>query len=634
MSTHPRIHSDGAALIDAIIATLGKRIVVGLPLGLGKANHLINELYRRACQDPELELVIFTALTLEAPVPGSELEKRFLGPISQRLFDDYPALEYARDMRHSALPENVTVRDFYLAPGAWLNSPIAQQSYTSINYTHALDALIRAGVNLVLQLVAPADPDRGERYSLSCNPDITVDLLEQRRAGKIDFICAAQVNGALPFLGGEADREAGDFDHILQSPDCEFPLYSPPHKPVSKTDYAIGLQVARLVPDGGTLQIGIGSIGDAIAQGLLLREQNNALFKQLIRQLGEDDNPELMHTGVFEQGLYGVTEMLVEGFLALLQAGILRRTVGGAAVHGGFFVGSPVFYRLLEQLSPQQRDQIAMMPVSFTNTIGDSLPYRPDEPERSDAIGRESAKREARVGARFINSAMMATLNGSVVSDGLEDGRVVSGVGGQYNFVSQAFDLPGARAIITLPATRTKKGQVKSNILWNYGHTTLPRHLRDIIVTEYGVADLRDKSDAEVMAAMLGIADSRFQPELLKCAQAAGKLPDDYQIPERFRQNTPERIHSALAEGYQAQQLPAFPLGSGLSDDEEHLAKALAKLAPQVGDWRSMAALVIRGWRRPMTERMRSSLQRMQLEHPKGARERLYRALLVATLED
>src|SRR5689334_6194745 len=122
-----------------------------------------------------------------------------------------------------------------------------------------------------------------------------------------------------------------------------------------------------------------------------------------------------------------------------------------------------------------------------------------------------SASSTARRDARLINNAIMATLMGAVISDGLENGQVVSGVGGQYNFVAQAFALEGARSVPALEATRTTGAKVQSNIRWRYGHETVPRHLRDIIVTEYGIADLRGKSDADVIAAMLRVVDSRFQ---------------------------------------------------------------------------------------------------------------------------
>ncbi len=160
-----------------------------------------------------------------------------------------------------------------------------------------------------------------------------------------------------------------------------------------------------------------------------------------------------------------------------------------------------------------ERAKFHMTAVSFVNEL----------------YGDEAAKRAARVKGRFINNAMMATLLGDVISDGLDNGKVVSGVGGQYNFVAQSFALDDARSIIMLRSTRNSNGRVTSNILWNYGHTTIPRHLRDIVVTEYGIADLRGKSDRDVIAAMVCVADSRFQDELLSQAKNAGKIEKDYE---------------------------------------------------------------------------------------------------------
>src|SRR5690606_20913064 len=126
-----------------------------------------------------------------------------------------------------------------------------------------------------------------------------------------------------------------------------------------------------------------------------------------------------------------------------------------------------------------------------------------------------------------------------------------------------------ARSIITLRATRQRHRKVESNIRWRYGHTTLPRHLRDIIVTEYGVADLRGRSDAQVVAAMLNITDSRFQKALLQQAKDAKKIAVDYQIPVEFCRNTPERITSALANSHTLEHLPTFPLGCDFSEAEQ-----------------------------------------------------------------
>ncbi|WP_204283139.1 acetyl-CoA hydrolase/transferase C-terminal domain-containing protein, partial [Klebsiella pneumoniae] len=81
--------------------------------------------------------------------------------------------------------------------------------------------------------------------------------------------------------------------------------------------------------------------------------------------------------------------------------------------------------------------------------------------------------RRARVDARFVNNAMMATLMGAAISDGLENGQVISGVGGQYDFVAQAFALQAARSLLSLEATRLAGRKVQSNIRWSYGHETI-----------------------------------------------------------------------------------------------------------------------------------------------------------------
>ena len=140
-------------LADAIIDRVGKAIVLALPLGLGKANHVANVLFARAVVDPSIRLRIFTALTLEKPHPGAELERRFIGPIAERCFGGYPDLAYAVALR-KGLPPNVEVDEFFFQAGSRLNVPVAQQSYISANYTHALGAVLQRGVNVVGQLVA------------------------------------------------------------------------------------------------------------------------------------------------------------------------------------------------------------------------------------------------------------------------------------------------------------------------------------------------------------------------------------------------------------------------------------------------------------------------------------------------
>jgi hypothetical protein len=220
----------------------------------------------------------------------------------------------------------------------------------------------------------------------------------------------------------------------------------------------------------------------------------------------------------------------------------------------------------------------------------------------------------------------MATLLGAVVSDGLEDGRVVSGVGGQHNFVTQAFALPDARSIITVKSARRSHGKVQSNIRWSYAHTTIPRHERDIVISEYGIADLRGKSDEAVIAAMLSIADSRFQQELLRTAKDAGKIAKTYEIPAAFRDNTPARIEEAL----KPLDLPAFPFGTDFTPTEQRLVPALERLASATAAQRIQMGLT-GAFRNPTSDDV-DALARMKLEGPRTIADRMYRILLLGAL--
>jgi acyl-CoA hydrolase len=610
----PERFDDPVRLANAIIEKVGKTITLALPLGLGKANHIANALYARAASDSSIRLTIFTALTLEPPRARSELERRFLDPIAQRLFAGYPPLDYAKAIRAGTVPPNIQINEFFFEAGQWLNSPYAQQHYISTNYTHALHCVLDRGVNVVAQLVAHRSEEAPHPYSLSCNPDLTLDLLALRRRGGVDFMFAGQINSELPFMPGDAAIGAEEFDFMLSSPATDFPLFAPPREPVSLADYAAGLHAARLVPDGGTLQIGIGSLGDAVAQALVLRQSHNAEFLKLLMQLGYSPAwKDTVHTEPFATGLYGCTELFVEGMLDLFRAGILKREVDGVVLHAGFFVGSRAFYRSLREMPRETARKFGMTSISFVNEL----------------YGDEDAKRRARTDARFLNDAMMATLLGDVISDGLEDGRIVSGVGGQYNFIAQGYALEGARSAILLHATRKAGGKTQSNIRWRYGHTTIPRHLRDIIITEYGVADIRGKSDSEVIAAMLSITDARFQEELLRQAKDAGKIERGFELPEDARDNTPEAIERALKPAADAGLLPLFPFVTDFTEVEQRLVPALEKLKSASPG--TLAGLFLRGLgaRAPKDE---DCLDRLRLADPKTLSERLYAALVRGAL--
>jgi len=497
------------------------------------------------------------------------------------------------------------------------------------------------------------------------------------------------------------------FDIVVTDAAGTHDLFGPPNNKVGLADYAIGLHAASLVADGGTLQIGIGSLGDAIAQALIVRDRHGAEFRRILESICPDgiDAREL---GRFDTGLYGCSEMFVNGFLKLIEAGIVRREVFGDAtlqrildagggepavtpallralldsrrirarldagdleflqhygilraevrlqgddivagdvsvandlrneasfaavsspamlgsrlrhgifMTGGFFLGPNDFYERLRTMPPQELAKIDMTRIDFINQL----------------YGNEDLKRAQRRKARFMNTTMIVTLLGAAASDALESGQVVSGVGGQYNFVAMSHALPDARLIMMLRATHDNKDGLKSSIVWSYGNVTIPRHLRDVIITEYGVAELRGQPDGEVVKRLLAIADSRFQDELVRQAKANGKLAADYEIPERYRNNFPHALAEQLQPWAEAGLLPDFPFGTDLTDDELHIVRALKKLKHATQHPAELVSMAVRSlWEGK--EAPHAYLERMGLADAHSFKDMFVRRLFAGNL--
>ena len=719
MPAAPILLSDVQTCVDQLIERVGRDVRVGLALGLGKPAELVNALYARAKADPSISLTLLTALSLEKPIAGSKLEAAFLDPFLARVFEGVTELDYAKDVSAKRLPPNVRVKEFFFRPGSRLSNAEAQRDYISTNYTFAARDVFLQGCNVVMQAVSRRETDAGTRYSLSCNPDTGPELIallrEAEASGERKVAVVALVNQNLPYMALDAEVEPGVFDFIVDDARCHSALFSTPKTPVGTPDYAIGLYASSLIRDGGTLQIGIGSLGDAIVHALRMRQTDNANYVAALDALGAtQNNGKLIHavggTAPFQTGLYGATEMFVDGFWQLLRIGVLKRRVydfwalqqlinegacdpqhltpevldgfvrhgvrvirrqdfavlqrhglfrddvdydngqmifadgtrvianvadpdsraamarhalgsqlrGGVVLHGGFFLGPRDFYDGLREMTQAERDLICMTGVNKVNQL--------------DLNPR--LYREQRIHARFINTGMMATLNGAVVSDGLADGRVVSGVGGQYNFVAQAHQLRTGRSILMVRAVRTPDdgGASTSNIVTDYGHCTIPRHLRDILITEYGVADLRAQTDADVAKRLLNVTDSRFQQQLLEKLQKAGRIESGYRIPDAFRSNTPDALAARLRPVSDAGLLPAFPFGSDFTAQELRLARALKAVksrAASTPKWK----LAWKAWRAPdPSAEVLEDLRRLQLEQPLDLEQRVARALLVEEL--
>jgi acyl-CoA hydrolase len=720
MTAHapPRVTADVEALVDSILARVGKRVVMALPLGLGKPCRIVNALYRRAEKDPDLHLIIVTALSLGRPSPRNDLERRFMDPLMERIFGDYPALAYLEPLAKGTLPDNVEILEFFLTPGKSLDNALEQQHYISSNYTHVVRDVTALGVNVCAQMLAREVNNGRTNYSLGCNADLTHELINQMRERERQgqpVAVVGEINGNLPFMVNDALVPPAAFDLVLDNPSCTYTLPGPPNLAVSTVDHALGLLASTLIRDGGTLQIGIGSLGDAIACATRLRHEDNTAYRGLLADLEleakfGDAVAAMGQTGVFEKGLYGASEMFTNGFWELYRSGVLKREVymnetlqqlvnesrirpefdqqildvlleagviqprltrldvawlkrfgifkasvvydedglrvppdlriesdltvagnrdrivrhclgerlqGGIVMHGGFFLGPHAFYEGLRGMDHRERQKFSMTSVMFVNQL----------------YGRQRLAILQRTDARFFNTAMMVTLGGAACSDGLEDGRVVSGVGGQYNFVAMAHELPGARSILMLRSTRTKKGRTTSNILERYGHTTIPRHLRDVVITEYGIADLRGRTDGEVVAALLKIADSRFQEGLMRSAKTSGKLPRDFRIPAAFRSNLPERLADQLAGAKRKGLLPSFPFGTDLSEEEIALGGALQGLKARLGSAGGIARAAARALESgPVPEAATACLERMGLADPQTLAEKMARRMIVSEL--
>ena len=619
--------NNAQATARTIVEQIGKTVVLGLPIGIGKATQVADALFAMAEQDTSLSLTIFTGLTLEPPRGRSELERRFLEPLVERLYSGWPVPRYADAIRQRSLPPNITIREFYLRPGAYLGNTYVQQQYSSINYSEVAGELIRMGVNVVAQLVATSS-DQPDKYSLGANPEITLDLLpyfmEQRAAG-LPALLVGQMNSAMPYMYGDSEIDRESLDIVLDDPDADHPLFPLPNRSVGDGDYATAMHVASLVRDGGTLQVGIGSLSDAVAHCLKLRHNAPDIFAEVLEQLPGGTATARrrtlpIETGSFRDGLYASTELLSDALFALFVEGIVRRPASDdvdTVIHAGFFIGSNSLYEGLRNLPPEKRLLIDMTRISKVNTL----------------FGDERRKRQQRRDARFINETMMVTLLGAAVSDALEDGQVVSGVGGQFDFVSMAQSLDDAMSILMCRARRQSKIKASSNIRWNYGHNTVPRHHRDIYITEYGIAATRGCSDRDTIDRILHIADADFHSELVAAAKAAGKLEEHYTMADDAANNRPAALRSVFDQ-YRA-DFPAYPLGTDLTNNEQVLAEALGWLKLNTANTGAKLGTVLQSLLDGHTadEREQEALARMGLAETSGFSQAIMKRMLKLALQ-
>lgn len=703
-------YDDCDITVKKILARVGKTIVIGVPLGLGKPIGILNALYRQASKDKSIHLTIMTALTLTRPLIHNDLEKKFLEPILERILGDYEDPLYEHFRAKQQLPTNIKVIEFFLTPGKYLKNKQAQQDYISSNYTNVIRDTLNHSINVVAQQVSRSDayPDQ---YSLSCNTDLFNDVTQSLKKMELDgkkIAVIAEINSNLPFMLGDAIIKSTLFTDVVDTKKYRS-LFALPKPQLTIQDHLIGLYSSSLIKDGSCLQMGIGKISDAISSALILRHKENSLYQDMLNKIQAHKKFNEIILPVedlvpLEQGLYASTEMLSDGYMHLYTEHILKKRVydhiklqqllnskiitenitpdyidillennvinskltqddvvflqkfgifnsniayksgnlilssnviihadllsleskkliiekclgkslkSGKIIHAGFFLGSNELYNQLNKLPIDELQLFEMTEIARTNKLCWS--HELSELQRQQA--------------RFINEAMMITLEGTIISDGLKDWQEVSGVGGQFDFATMAQKLTNARFVINCHSTRNAKGKTSSNILWNYPNMTLSRNLRDIIITEYGIADCRSKTDSEIIKAILNITDSRYQNKLLNTAKHYGKVASDYKIPKIFQKNYPDELQSILQEFQFSGFLKPYPFGSELTEDEQVIKKALIFLKNstklQLVYTIARAFLFFRA-----DINYSQYLLRMRLHHPKTIKEFVYKKLL------
>jgi acyl-CoA hydrolase len=301
-------------------------------------------------------------------------------------------------------------------------------------------------------LVHTAPPDA--RGYLSLGAGVGVALPAARRAPLV----IAQVNPNMPRALGNAWLHTSQVDVCV---DVDEPLTEYPPPVVGEVERAIGRHVAALVPDGATVQVGVGAIPQAVLEGLA-DHRDLALHSLLV-----DQGVALVERGV----VTGARKRVHRGRMDLAEAMGTRRTFD--FLHDNAAVN--------------------MESAAYTH-----------DPHVIASLDRFVA----------INSALEIDLGGQVTAESLGP-RQVAGIGGQFDFVLGASRSPGGAAVIALPSTG-RDGAVSRIVphLAAGAAVTTPRYLADWVVTEHGAARLRGLSDRARATALIAVAHPRFQGEL------------------------------------------------------------------------------------------------------------------------
>ncbi|MCX6652215.1 MAG: GNAT family N-acetyltransferase [Methanomassiliicoccales archaeon] len=336
--------------------------------------------------------------------------------------------------------------------------------YTPANLSEIADLLESNIIHVDYALIQVAPPDENGNCSLGVSVDIT------KSAAKAAETVIAQVNPRMPVTGGDSMVHVSEIDAFVYQ---EEPLleWKRPREDEPEVQ-AIGKHVAALVEDGSTIQIGYGSIPDAVVHSLI---------------------------GKKDLGVH--TEMFSDGLIELIEAGVVtghKKTLHPGKVVASFVLGSQKLYDYVDR-----NDTFEFYPSSYTN---------------SPCTIRQNRHMVA------INSALSIDLTGQVCADQLEH-EFYSGIGGLADFMRGASMSKGGKSIIAIPST-AQNGKVSRivPVLPEGSAVAVNRCDVHYVVTEFGIAELRGRTIGQRTLELIDVAHPKFRASLLEEAKRLGYL--------------------------------------------------------------------------------------------------------------
>ncbi len=358
-----------------------------------------------------------------------------------------------------ALAGHLRHRALFIGANARVAVAEGRAEYVPVFLSDIPHLIRRGAIQIDTALINVTPPDRHGFCSLGPSVDVTLAAVGAARR------VIAQLNPALPRTHGAGFVHV---DRITFGVAVDQPPVAVPLPAIGAVERRIGERIAALVPDGATLQMGIGAIPAAVALSLVDH-----------RDLG-------IHTEMF-------TDVVVD----LVERGVVtgaRKEVDPGRIVSAFVCGTARLYAFLDD-----NPLIELQPADYTN---------------DSAIIRRFRRMTA------INSAIEIDLTGQVCADSVGH-RMVSGVGGQMDFIRGAALAEEGRAIIALASTATGGtcSRIVATLRPGAGVVTTRAHV-ETVVTEHGVADLFGRSIPERARALIGLADPAFRDGLEREARA------------------------------------------------------------------------------------------------------------------